>query len=242
MVGIEFNPASRVGQASTEYGIYAWYYLPQFQQPDVDELLEKMPPMDNDPDKMRESQIRTWIIENYYKKYWLFLDSKTEQQPLHVIHQHLKEEWMNITPTIELNTAVSRKPNISPPLIKRLSADDDLLSEFIRGLGDHRLLGFLSPIYIGMAESGSSSIRDRLQKHLKGLEKKREWETDKLRNRFESDDSLESFATRAALAGISPKELWYATFDVDEHLANIKLPDSLENLLNRLVTPALGSN
>ena len=201
-----------------------------------------MPPVDNDPDKMRESQIRTSIIENYYEKYCLFLDSETEEQPLPAFHHILKEEWMNITPTIELNTTAGRKPNISPSLIKKLSADEDLLSEFIRGLGDVRLLGFLSPIYIGMADSGSSSIRNRLQTHIKKLETKRGWSRDKLTNRFNSEDSLGSFGTRAALAGISPEELWYATFDVGKHLADIKLPPSLENLLNRLVTPALGSN
>mgnify|MGYP002866653491 CR=1 FL=1 len=234
MVQITFHSASQYRSAPQEYGIYAWYYLPNFNDADADELIEKIQKAEN---KKKIEIAKAWLVENYYKKYWLFLDSGREpEQELTV-----KENWMNITPSIRITAKAARYPNIGDDLPKLMCDDENFLRQYLENLGSSNSLPFLSPIYIGMAKKGESHIQKRLGTHLKELSQAEKLPKKTLEERFKPGSSTGKFANRAAIAGIDSTQLWFATFPVRD-TEHDNMPDKLENLFNRLTTPSLGSN
>lgn len=237
VVAIEFFPASQHQSASTSYGIYTWYFLPQFEEEDIDDLVEQIE--NTDDSDVKKNILRQWIVENYYEKYWLFIDTEGRlEQPLEI---DISESWMNITPNIHISANFTRNPKLSDSLLNRLYSNLDLLRQYINGLSDVRTLPFLSPLYIGMAERGKSSIRGRLSDHYKKLVKNSSSSRTTIKRKFNTSTPLGDFATRASIAGVKVSELWFSFYEIDEN-AHEKLPDSMENFFNRLTTPALGAN
>ena len=234
MVQITYLSADQVQQAPRKYGIYAWYYLPNFNTADAEELWDEISKAEN---KKKTQVAKKWLIDNYYKKYWLFLDCGEE----HGQELQIKEGWMNITPSIKIAAKVTRHPNITEKLLELMCEDQEFLGQYLENLGKSSTLPFLSPIYIGMAEKGDSHIRKRLMKHLEKLEKAQSYSQKKLLEKFKPGSKTGEFANRAAIAGISKSQLWFATFPVRD-TDHEKMPHKLENLLNRLTTPSLGSN
>ena len=238
MVSINFYPASTVKtNAPDKPGIYAWYYLPRFEDAEADELIEMI---DNQTGvEHKKDVLRKWIINHYLSKYWLFLDSDGRlEQPLRV---SVKENWMNISPSIEIKHEAARIPNLSDSLVSRLTTNHQLLREFVEELSNSNTLPFLSPIYIGMAEKGGSTIQSRLINHTTKLDKKSVLDSATINKRYPVSDATEEFSTRAAIAGISTSDLWFATFETNGN-GERHMPTSLENMFNRITVPSLGSN
>ena len=238
MVSINFYPASNVKtNAPDKPGIYAWYYLPRFEDAEADELIEMI---DNQTVvEHKKDVLRKWIVNHYLSKYWLFLDSDGRlEQPLRV---SVKESWMNISPSIEIKHEATRIPNLSDSLVNRLTSNPQLLREFIEELSNSNTLPFLSPIYIGMAEKGGSTIQSRLISHIAKLDEKSGLDPATISKRYNATDKTEEFSTRAAIAGISSSDLWFATFQTNVS-GEDNMPASLENMFNRITVPSLGSN
>ena len=198
MVYVEYFPSALVKNAPEKYGIYTWYYLPQFSNAECEELSQKLNHLLSEQKKV--NYLRDWLVENYYKKFWLFLDgSEDVSQQLEI---KMSESWMNISPTIKLITTAERFPQISKELLKRLIHDEILLKEFIKNLGNYRILPFMTPLYIGMAERGDSTIKSRLSKHIKQLKERNQESATNLAQKFKPGKKTKNFATRAAVSGI----------------------------------------
>lgn len=237
MVSVEYFPSALVKNAPEKYGIYTWYYLPQFSNAEYEELIQKLNSSPSEEKKM--NYLRDWLVENYYKKFWLFLDSSEDvSQQLEI---KMSESWMNISPTIKLTTTAERFPQVSKDLLKRLIDDEILLKEFLHNLGNYRILPFMTPLYIGMAERGDSTIKSRLSKHIKQLKERNQESATNLAQKFKPGKKTINFATRAAVSGIGADQLWFATYPINDD-SNEDLPASMENLLNRITIPRLGSN
>ena len=217
-------------------GIYAWYYHPKFRKKDIPEILERWFGEDLEKKTVKRN-IEIWIKDTFYSKYDLFLNSGNfelkiyEENITRPVHKGKK-----MSPTIGINQSITWSPNFSDSLIKQLADDREVAEKFIMGLSG--LYAFFPPIYIGQGR-GKKGIRDRLETHYNGIITYSEMSNEDLKGMIDEDlekSGTDNFARRAAYCGISPDDLWFSYKIIDNGSET-----NLENFLNRLINPGLGS-
>lgn len=213
---------SEVPSISDVPGIYAWYYMPEITEFDVDKIINSVQnhiSKENRDDAYKEVES---FLEQFIFSYF------TEEPYQTILRGPLK-------PTYE--GQLHHRPGVSTTLIDRLVDDPERLRT-VKAVLEASAPDFASPIYIGMSEK----LGRRLKNHRKLIEKYRAKRPD---TPFAPDDEIrsdqrdQSFAKQIAEREINPQRLFVMIRLID---AGANHYVDLENILNRIHYPLLGRN
>lgn len=203
---------SRISQAPTGPGIYAWYYNPEITDHDLEEIISEVEASDNA--RRTSDLVRSFLTKRLF-------DLFREDPYTAKISGPLKPKYLG-----NLDHEVS----VSQTLIDRISENPSKLRG-IRDILSQSAPFFANPLYIGMAKS----LRTRLKQHKKLIEHYR----DKPVATSSGEDRDVSFAKEIATRRIFPGRLMVYVLVTSEHEA---LANDVENIFNRICHPILGKN
>lgn len=204
-------------------GIYAWYYLPEITDFDLERTIEVV-------QKMRSAN----QLVDARKEIEAFLDK--------FIFSYFKEDAYTaelrglLKPVYRGN--LEHQPRLSPSMVDRLVEDPKRLIT-VKQVLESSAPDFASPMYIGMSER----LGRRLQRHRNMIEKFRSKRTERPLGTDVQNQSMQqrdqSFAFRVASMQINPQRLFVVIQKING--ADNRYVD-LENILNRIHYPLLGRN
>jgi len=204
-------------------GVYAWYYLPEITEFDLQQTISRIRVYWDDDDIEAALETVKSFLQNFLFQYF-------QEEPYQaILRGSLKPKYEG---------SIEHKPELSEELLKRIVEEPERLIT-IKQVLEESAPDFASPIYIGMSENLSS----RLKHHKKLIEK---YSSQLLNqnisnrtNKRDGEDRDQSFAMRICSRHIPPTRLFVTISilgDVGKRYVDI------ENILNRIHYPLLGRN
>lgn len=204
-------------------GVYAWYYLPEITDFDLQQTISRIRVYRDDNDIEVAIETVKSFLQNFLFQYF-------QEEPYQaILRGALKPKYEG---------SIEHKPELSEELLKRIVEEPERLIT-IKQVLEKSAPDFASPIYIGMSENLSS----RLKRHKKLIEKYSSQllsqNTSNRNDKRDGEDRDQSFAMRICSRHIPPTRLFVTISILDD--AGKRYVD-IENILNRIHYPLLGRN
>ncbi len=204
-------------------GVYAWYYLPEITDFDLQQTISRIRVYRDDNDIEVAIETVKSFLQNFLFQYF-------QEEPYQaILRGALKPKYEG---------SIEHKPELSEELLKRIVEEPERLIT-IKQVLEKSAPDFASPIYIGMSEN----LSNRLKRHKKLIEKYSSQllsqNTSNRNDKKDGEDRDQSFAMRICSRHIPPTRLFVTISILDD--AGKRYVD-IENILNRIHYPLLGRN
>lgn len=203
-------------------GIYAWYYLPEITNFDLNKTVESVQSLVL---SRRRDEAKS-VIEQFL--YQFIFSYFTEQPYTAILRGPLKPSYEG---------QLQHQPGLSSTMIERLLDDPERLRT-IKDVLENSAPDFASPIYIGMSER----LGTRIKRHRHLIERYREQRpstTFAAEAMLSSEQRDQGFAREIAEREINPQRLFVSIRAIG---ASGNRYVDLENILNRIHYPLFGRN
>ena len=213
---------SEIGSVPDKPGIYAWYYLPEITDFDLEWTIKRLCELRDRGDRKSATE----ETENFFEK--AIFRYFQEAPFLAELKGPLKPHYEGV---------LDHKPSISPPLVDRIIEEPERLYT-IKEVLEASAPGFSRPIYIGM----SGRLRTRVGHHKKLIEHYRENSPPAVVDSTDPPSIKhrdQNFAQMISVRNIVPSRLSVVVRIIGS--TSHRYVD-LENILNRIHYPLLGRN
>lgn len=213
---------TQISNVPQKPGVYAWYYLPELTDFDLQKTVEKIQSLSEINDKEGASEVVKNFLHDFVFQYF------REEPYQAVLRGPLKPKYQG---------NIEHIPELSEDLIKRIVEEPSRIFT-IKQVLEKSVPNFASPLYIGMAEN----LNNRVRKHKKLIEKYySQTSSQNIQKHFfnENEDRDQSFAMRVFSRRIPPTRLAIA-INILEDIGKGYV--DIENILNRIHYPLLGRN
>ncbi len=206
-----------ISEAPRKPGVYAWYYVPEITNFDIDDAIKELIKKKEKNDHVGARKMLSQFLDKFLFKYFA-------EDPYNVaLRGPLKPKYEGTLKHI---------PSVSESLLDRIVEDPHRLRTMQKILKESAP-NFASPIYIGMSEN----LHVRLLRHKNLIER---FFSGKLtENATEYKDRDQGFAWQIYCRNINPPDL-FVTLKVIEDGQNNYI--DIENILNRIHFPIFGRN
>jgi hypothetical protein len=202
-------------------GVYAWYYLPEITDFDLQETVERIQTL-----KITDQEAASEVVRSFLHD---FIFQYFREEPYQaILRGSLKPKYEG---------SVEHNPDLSEDLIRRIVEEPSRIFT-IRQVLEKSVPNFSSPLYIGMSEN----LNSRLKKHKKLIERYYSQSSNhntQYQSSNETEDRDSSFAMRIFSRKIPTTRLAIA-INILEDVGKTYV--DIENILNRIHYPLLGRN
>lgn len=200
----------------TDSGIYAWYYVPQLSDIDIQNMYSELD-INKESVKIRKSIIYQFLNKKLFSFY--------SEDPYTIkVSGSLKPTY---------HGSVYHDESVSESLVSKIESGDVSISQ-LKVLLSNVAEPFLSPVYIGMA----TNLRKRINQHKQKIIKIRDGlPQEDGKEEYELRDN--NFASRVCERKYITSFMFVVCMSVD---SEDKVQNPFENVLNRINYPILGRN
>lgn len=213
---------SEIGSVPDKPGIYAWYYLPEITDFDLERIIKRLCALRDRGDRKSATKATENFFETAIFRYF------KEDPFCAVLRGPLKPYYEGV---------LDHKLSISQTLVDRIIEEPERLYT-IKEVLEASAPGFSRPIYIGM----SDRLRTRVGRHKKLIEHYRETSPPAVVDSTDPQSIKhrdQSFAQLISVRNIVPSRLFVMVRIIGS--TGHRYVD-LENILNRIHYPLLGRN
>lgn len=204
----------QIAQTPDSAGAYAWYYTPRIAKFDIEKIEKEIKTIGAHDRREAHDILKAFLSTRLFSTF--------EEHPYDVsIKGKLKPSYKG---------QLQHQFSVSDSLVNRLVDEPERISDIFKYI-EKMVPLFASPLYVGMADN----LKRRLSQHVNLI----------IRFRDSGVPSAEGsvdagFAAEVVRRNMSPQNLSVSIYPVDDKFDRVHA--DVENILNRILHPVIGSN